>query len=164
MAGTTPANGSGLSGQASAFYLCGSCTPRLNSFLLCTTRGGKFEVGADARWRGRGVRSSRRAAAGQPGRWPDLSCRFRFKRGPWNGGIDFRRGDGSAVDARENGPWTTDKRCKWRGDSRFAGGGRSWNGIRHGIGRHGRVARRARCPFIESDDQDPSDLKKPKYD
>src|SRR5207245_5969505 len=44
VAGRRPRIGSGLSGQASAFYRCSSCTPRLRTFFIVQ----------DASWQARG--------------------------------------------------------------------------------------------------------------
>jgi hypothetical protein len=66
--GRRPRIGSGLSGQASAFYRCSSCTPRLRTFFIVQ----------DASWQARGWAGLRMARFGGRG----SGC---ARSSPWHG-------------------------------------------------------------------------------
>ena len=82
VAGRRPRIGSGLSGQASAFYRCSSYTPRLRTFLLCRTRHGKVEVGQGCGRRG-SVNATVDALDHRPGPAPAMPRGLHSSCSPW---------------------------------------------------------------------------------
>lgn len=116
--GRRPRIGSGLSGQASAFYRCSSCTPRLRTFFIVQ----------DASWQARGWAGLRMARFGGRGSgcarsspWHSASgaarshssCRLgpRLGRPCRNENAGCTCGHGRAADKRRSLRW-----CGWRGE------------------------------------------------